>query len=333
MGEQQQSGHANRSVLLGLGAFALAVAGYLVWTAVNAASGPQPADAATRSGSDIQTALEAAAEYASQNEFEKARVILAEAIGAASEDQELRLAHAEALLSLGETGEAYGEYEAALAIGPRTAAIEFQAGTLANVIGRPGRAIEHYQAAQTKDPTDPQIPLFLGSVLRSEGRNDEAKAALLRAVALDVADPAAWASLAQVALDENNATLAIEHARKARAIAPDEIAWRLIEARALNRIGEPAQAALLLSSDGGVLMTADVLETLSRSYGMLGRPEAAAETYLAAAGQDPTNPLWKYQAALWLERAGDAEGALTQARHASMLGHEDAGAMVERLGG
>ena len=151
----------------------------------------------------IEAALSAARSYQGSEEFAKAEAVLRAAVGEHVDDQALRLAYAEVLLSLRRPEEAYEQYEAALAIGPQEAAIEFQAGTLASSIGKNDRALEHFSMARAAEPRSAEIALYLGVTQFRLGMIEEAKVSLLSAVKLDENEPVAPAMLAQIALDEN----------------------------------------------------------------------------------------------------------------------------------
>src|SRR5690606_4150173 len=138
-----------------------------------------------RSHRAVEAALDAAHTYLRQNERGKAETVLREAVAEHPDDQELRIALGEALMAQRRFREAYEQYEAALAVGPREAQIESTAGTLAYEAGMPERAVEHYSMAQTANPAEPRYPLYLGQVQARLGQTESAKASLLRAARLD----------------------------------------------------------------------------------------------------------------------------------------------------
>lgn len=106
----------------------------------------------------------------------------------------------------------------------------------------------------------------------------------------------------------------------------------MVQARILNRQDKPEQAAtVLLALPADVRVRPPVLALLSESYGLLARPEAAADAYAAAFKQASDNPELAYQAALWYERAKDRDKARVFAAAAGMMGHDDARKLEVRL--
>lgn len=313
---------------------AAVVVGVLVW----AWRWPGPAPAQGREGRSaaahdvVSAALEAARAYVLRGEPAKADAVLREAITRFPDDHDLRVARAEVLLGLGREPEAYAEYVAALAIGPRPAALEFAAGTVALRLGQGARAVEHFALARAQEPSNAAYALYLGQAQLAQGELSSAKASLLQAAHLDESNAVAWGALAEIALRENNLHLAIQHARRARGLQPQVAAWRVIEARALVRQGDPEGAlALLRALDPSELYQKPVLELAGRCYGLLRRPELAAALYASAAEASRGDAELLYQTALWFQRAGDRGEALAYAQRAQAAGHPDAEALAQRL--
>lgn len=325
-----------RSVLgLGLAVALVGAASVLIVLAVRQkAGGPARANGSTgsRAAESIRAALDSAGVYQTQNDLPKAESVLWAAVQQWPTDQELRLALGEVLVARGEHAAAYEQYEKALAIGPRDATIEFSAGTLASMAGMPERAVEHYAMAQTADPTEPQIPLYLGQVQLRLGQVEEAKASLLRAANLDPDSAVAWGTLADVQLRENNVSLALQLIAKARALQPTVPTWRLIEARALKRDNQPERAVgTLLGVPPGERRDPAYLRLLAECYGMLERPGDAAAQYREASDALPSDAELAYEAARWLDLAGDRSAALGYAQRSADAGKPEAAALVERL--
>ncbi|MDX2131410.1 MAG: tetratricopeptide repeat protein [Planctomycetota bacterium] len=267
-----------------------------------------------------------------RGEFQKALTVLESALAQQPGEQALHVMHAESLLGLRRLEDAYGAYERALASGTRTGDLEFAAGTTASMIGRLDRAEEHYQAAQAQMKGDHRPSLFLAQVQLKLRKVDEAKASLLIAGRLEPNSAVVWGTLAQVALDENKATLAQQHAARARELEPRVTLWRLLEARALRRQGKAEDALLILTAlEPAEQRQGPVLSLIGECFGLLGRPAEAAARYAAAADALPTDGPLALETALWFERAGNAERALHYARHARMLAVQEAAPVVERL--
>ena len=333
-------GGAGRAVLVGvLVVIGLGIVASGAWFVLGSGAGPDEASAsdakpAESSASAIEAALAAARTYSSNKEFGKASAILRAAVEEHADDQALRLAYAETLLAQQETAKAYEQYEAALAIGPQDASIELAAGTLATQIGKDDRALEHFSMARAADPGSAEIALYLGVTQQRLGQTGDAKANLLAALELDDTSAVAPAALAQIALDENQLSLAGRYIARARQADPEQLAYRILEARILNRRGKPKQAVTLLKAlPEEQFYQPMVLDLMAASYGLLRQPESAAAMYVAASEREPAVAEFPFQAALWFERSGDLESAARFAKQAAMLGHAQGRALVDRLSG
>ncbi len=269
------------------------------------------------------------------SEPSKAAAVLEAAVADYPEDRVLWLALARTRTRLADGAlSAHEAYEAALALGSGMAEDEFEAGTAANRAGLPERAIEHYRAAEAADPTDARFPLYAAQVLMGLDRPDEARASLFRATQLDEHLAIAWGSLAELALRENRPGVALQYLAKAREQQPRVTAWRVIEARARNRLNEPAEALAALEGVGEEdRLSLPVVRLYATSAAMLGNNEEAAARFLEAAQRYSTDGRVWLEAATWLERAGDNAGAIRAAMHAGMLGEDRAREMVDRLRG
>jgi tetratricopeptide (TPR) repeat protein len=282
----------------------------------------------------IRVSLDAARSYMTGAEWGKAEAILREAAAEFPLEQEIRIALGETLLGLKRYPDAYEQYAKALAIGPRDAKLEFTAGQVASTAQMPENAADHFAQAQRSDPFNASYPLMLGMVERRLGRADAAKTSFLRAANIDPQNGFAWGSLADIALSENNVNLAVQHIVKARQVQPDSREWRLIEARARKRLGEPERSLmLLLSLEMSQRQEPSVIRLMAECYGMLNRHVDAAEVWAAGTGLYPTDANIALEAALSYERAGEKAKAMEFAKRAHMLGHEGAARVGQRLGG
>lgn len=324
-------------IALGLVA-GLAVLTTLLWRSgvwsPNAANGVQsargPGGASYKS---IAASLEAAQTYLKLRDLAKAEAVLREAIRKFPEDQELRVLYAQTLMEQKKAGEAYEQYVAALAIGPRTHELEFTAGTMANMSGLPQRAVEHYAAAQAAQPANATYALYLAQVQRKTGEIQAAKANLLMAANLTPDDATAWGTLADIALGENNIEIALQHVRKARELQPDASSWRLIEARAMKRKGDPESALIvLLAINEAERRQTPILRLIAECYGMIDRAGDAAAAYADVADANPTDRDLAYEAGVWFARAGQKDKAREYGGRAARLGHEHAMKLLEKLG-
>ena len=294
----------------------------------DAAAAPAKAPASAA----LTAVLDSARKLMGQSEWAKAETVLRRAAMQFPDQQEIRTAMAETLLAQDRPKDAYEQYEKALAIGPREPKLEFTAGQVASKAGLTDRAEEHFSMAQTADPTNPATPLMLGMVQRKLGKLETAKANLLRAANMDPDNAYAWGTLADIALGENHLDLALQHVEKARKLQPESKDWRLIQARALKRKGEPADALRLLTSlDPSQRREVTVARMIAECFSMLGRHSEAASALADAALADAMNPDIAYEAATAFDRAGNRTRALEFATQAQILGSKPAAAMLARL--
>lgn len=320
------------------------------------ASGPSQAQADATGGGggvkaeSIEAALAAAQVYIRDSKFTEATMILEKLVQRAPTDQAAHVAFAQALRGQDKHAEAYREFEAAIALGqsapanradaaatgqrdPVTAQLHFEAGTCANKINKIDRAIEHYWMAQTLDAAEPRYPLFLGMMQIKSGDESAANASLLRATYLKPDLAEAWGTLAELAARKNQLGIATQHLAQARKLQPEVARWRILEARILNRAGEPEKAAtILLALDPHTRAEKQVVTLLAESYGLLKKPLDAANLWASAAKLNASDPEYHYQAALWFQRAGEPAKAAASAKTAAMLGHEGAKQLVAEAG-
>lgn len=276
--------------------------------------------------------LSAAAAFFQAGEYAKAEGVLRLAVNDAGDDQEVRERLAESLLAQKKHAEAYEQYTEAIRIGPHRPDLFFAAGTMASQAGKPDMALGQYLAAQQADKTNATYPLYAAQMQLKLGQTDAAKASLLRAATLQPENAMPWGQLADIALNENNARIALQHVAKARAIQPDVLAWRLTEARAHKRVGDPAAAIKLLESlSPADRFNKDVLQTLAECDGMLSQPAQAAKRYADAFYAMPQDAELAYQGAVWFERAGQRRDAQWLAEQAANLGHKQAPGLLAKV--
>lgn len=338
MSDLEGTGGSRRIAAAGLMLMAAAVLVAAGYAAVKLLRTPASAPASSAAGSavDPQTldeVLNAARTYMDQDKAGSAEVILSAAVERFPRSQPLRLLLGECLLQLERMPESYEQYEQAIFLGPDHAEYRHAAGTIASKIGRLEDAELHYMRAQSLSPSNPKFPLYLAQVQRKQGKNDAARASLVLATQLDPTLAIGWSSLAAIALDENRLEMAQHYIGKARAIEPEHVDWKVIEARVLRRVGDPSASLAVLETIGLDETAAREAVLLERTLalGMLGRTTEAANLYIEAVSRSPKNAELCYQAALWLERDKQPARAATYARHAVALGHQHAGELAARL--
>lgn len=259
--------------------------------------------------------------------------LLARAIEAWPDHQGLRFLYGETLLTLERKGEAYNEYERGIMIGPDHAEYRHAAGTLAADMGLLEDAEGHYLVAQKLAPENAKHPLYLAQVQRAIGKTDEARASLVLSTKLDPDLAIGWGSLAGIALEENRLSVARTYIARAREVEPENVLWRLVEARIERRDNNPEGALemLLALDESAIVENPDVVREIALCYGLLGEPGSSAQWYVEAVASNDENADLMYEAAQWLERSGQIGRAIEYAHNASLMGHEGAGVMLRRL--
>lgn len=298
--------------------------------------GPERAEAATTAAPGSSEAVLGVARGLMMNDqAAQAEVVLREALATDPGDQQMRLLYAEALLVLGRAEEAYEQYTRAIFIGPDHAEYRHAAGTIASQLGLTEDAEAHYAVAQTLDPANPKYPLYRAQVQRKLGMTDAARANLMMATRIDPELALAWGSLAAIALEEDNRHMALQYVEKARALEPHRSVWRVTQAKALRGLGRAEEAAALLYAIAEDERVGDptVLMEIALCHGLMREPAKAASVYEDAVRRRPDHPEYAYEAALWHERAGDAEEAKYWAAAAAQLGHQPAFELERRLAG
>jgi tetratricopeptide (TPR) repeat protein len=174
---------------------------------------------------------------------------------------------------------------------------------MAMAAGELDAALGCFTRAADLDPLRPQYPLFAAQVLIQLERYDEAEQRLEAVLELDPDEPLAHASLAVVAMERRAYVDALGHIAEARTIAPDDLRFRVQEARIHRRRGEPQLALQMLAGLPDQLRTEEAATAeLAASYEALGDHVQAAEAWAARYRQRPTDPR-AYIAAV---RAGEA---------------------------
>ncbi len=290
------------------------------------------ADATTRSIDTITAAINAADEYMRSGQYVNAGVILDRATKKFPDDRQLRELYAASLIGQQRPADALVQLEEALRIGPPTVKLYLDAGVIANEAGKTDRAAELLNLGALKDPTQPQLPLYLAMVQIKQGNDAAATATLVKALRIKDDLPEAWGTLAELALKTNDLTLARQHVGKARALQPESVRWRNVEAKIEKREGKPRAAIDLLQAfDPEDLYKANALSTLADALTMDGKPLAAARAYSQAAINIATDGELYYQAALLFKKAGDASMAEASARMARDLKHDKAQEFLDDL--
>jgi tetratricopeptide (TPR) repeat protein len=146
------------------------------------------------------------------------------------------------------------------------------------------RAIEHYGRAKQLEPKNPIHPLYLGMVQIKAGKDREAMTSLVTATVLNPDLAAAWGSMGELELRNNQLDLALQHIEKARKLEPDSVKWRIAEAKIHKRQNEPAKALdLLVNLPEKQRYSADAIPVVADALAMLKQPDKRTDYAKAAA--------------------------------------------------
>ncbi len=182
--------------------------------------------------------------------------------------------------------QAYEEYRQATQLIPDqvdstvAAGLNQSAGEIASIAGRLDDALNHFERAAQLDPTNPKHPLYQGQILLQKRMLPEARRALERVLIVDPNEAYAHASLATVALSQDDQVQAIEYIEEARRIAPNDLTIRVQAARVRRLCDQPRRALELL-----VLLTEQeraeeaVASEIASCYRLLGQPTKAAQAW------------------------------------------------------
>jgi len=260
-------------VLISAAMLGLAIVLFVIALIGNRPDGPPPPSAPVASAATVDALLEAARVAVRTEEPGRGVAILSAGVAEHPADVELRLALAELLVRTGDHAAAADQFAEAIALGTIDGATLYAAGSVARLTGQNDRAADWLGRAVRAEPANPGYAVHFAQTLLARGDVEGAKAELVRAVALDESLAIAWGTLGEIHLRENNAELARDMARRARVLEPAVTAWRVIEARALNRLGEPRLALEVLAAVGPEAEGVGAVERLrEQSRGLLGGP-------------------------------------------------------------
>jgi len=288
----------------------------------------------------VNAVVQAATKLQASNEALQARTVLEGAAREFPGEPDLLIALGQLLMQQGDHAGAYAAYAGAIAAGDSSgsspgesrAALHYAAGVAALQINENDRAEEHFVAALAADPKTAEYHSAIAQVHTRKNRLPEASAELMKAATMEPARGKYWANLAELELRQNRAPVALSYIGKAREAEPRFAGWRLVEARALNRVGRAADALNTLSGlEPGERFQMPVLQLMAESHGLLGRPDRAAEMFREASDATPADASLAYEAALASERAGMSSESRRLARRAADQGHADAQELVKRL--
>jgi tetratricopeptide (TPR) repeat protein len=143
----------------------------------------------------------------------------------------------------------------------------------------PGEVEALYATASRTSPNVPQVYLYYGTALASQGKFDPAVAAIEKGIALKPDDGEAQAWLADVMMRQHRLPQAIEHYRLALKVEPSFRPARLMLGQLLITTGRSREAipVLVPALQGNDRMTPVFLMTLAQAYVNSGDPAKATE--------------------------------------------------------
>ncbi len=136
-----------------------------------------------------------------------------------------------------------------------------------------------YATASRVSPGVPQVYLYYGTALASQGKYEAAAAAIEKGIALKPDDGEAQAWLADTFMRQHQPAQAIEHYRRALAVDPSFRPARLMLAQLLINTGRSREAipVLLPALQQNDKVTPVFLMTLAQAYANTGDPAKAIE--------------------------------------------------------
>lgn len=266
---------------------------------------PPSAGPPAMSVADRDAALAAAAKALDDGRFTDAERI-AIALDRRSPDATSAELLGRTLAALGRRDEAADAYALAAGRDPGNAALQHAAATVAEAAGRLDAALDGYARAVELEPDAIQWRLFRANALLRAGRVDAAKADVDALLALAPREAWTFGVRSEWLLRAGDAAGAVEAAARARELAPDDVAFRLIESRALRGAGRAGEAAARLSAlPPPTLATEAVADELSRAQAASGSLAKAAEAWERAAAFHPDSVRCALEAARARLAAGD----------------------------
>jgi Flp pilus assembly protein TadD len=171
-------------------------------------------------------------------------------------------------------------YRRAALADPTNAGLQDAAGRVLDAAGLLPEAIAHYTRALALDPKLASTLLHRGNAHLRGGDRERAEQDARSLEQLAPREPWTHALLAELALAREDHATAAARARTARELAPNDIAFRVLHARAL-RLGGDASAAveLLIGLEASERANRSVAGELAAGWTSLGRPADARDVW------------------------------------------------------
>jgi tetratricopeptide (TPR) repeat protein len=257
-------------------------------------SGSATKSAPAASQAEIADALASAETYIQTSQFDKADAILTAMLEKLPDHSRVHEMYGLSLLMQATDAQVAGQYDAvrplqeracthylkAAELDPHTAGLQQSAGEIAHTLGKLEEALALYRRAETLDPLDPKPPLYAAQVYLQQDQLEAAHDAAMRVVAIDPNAAFAYATLASISIRRDDLEDALSFINLARTIEPEEITFRVQEARIHRLGGHPARAVELLAGlSEHDRVRLDVASELEDSFVALNRLDDAAEVW------------------------------------------------------
>ena len=238
--------------------------------------------------------------------------------------------------------QAHQRYQSALAIpysastttDPQRARLFHEAGLAAQAVRESEIALDCFLQAAKRNPTNPQHAIFAGNVLAQLKKAEKARVQFERATIIDPQEPWGWAGLAEAYRQQGDTERALLSIRRARAIAPATLAFRVSEARLLRLSGDASAAAqLLFALDERDRVNRTVIVELAAACSVLAHHDRAAQAWELLHAHNPEDLDAILEIAGHWADAGDEAKSAHWLQLALTLGATDAAAtdIRERL--
>jgi predicted Zn finger-like uncharacterized protein len=228
-------------------------------------------------------------------------------------------------LKLHHWADAVPAFDKALEKAPGDVVLLLGAGKALTATGNVTRATEKIEEARKKSPGDPAVAVTLGDLQVVLLHNSDAHKAYREALAKNDKYVPALVGEARLLLKEGKLDEARPRVDKAIEVAPKDPSAQAVYGRYCLATGAPAKAKEAFAS--AVLLEPDTSENLAglgEALQSLGENAGAKDAYVKAVAIDPKDVFLRRQFALLLRQMNDLEGALVQLNAALLVDPNDA---------
>ena len=240
-------------------------------------------------------------------------------------------------------------YLNAEALNPRDFRWSYYLGRLYRLQGQPEKAVEHFERALGRMPPGQEVAATVAVLYWTarayfdQSNLDAAQRLFSKVIGIQENSAPAMVGLGRVAAARGDSRQAVEHFKKALALAPRVVNLRYRLAMEYRKLGliDKAQRHLgfvqgaggfkmdlvppdpLMEELRGVTNSARISQHQGNVALLEGQLEAAAEQHRKAVARDPQDPVAHSKLAATLEKLGDPEGAIEQYKEALRLDPAD----------